>query len=104
MLGGYISSAWQKAKDEEMQALISCEMWNPVRAPLGAFYVGYRWIYSVKYKQNRFIDQYKAYHFAESFSQNYGVDYFKTFSHMARLNSIRILFRQSRLANISVRC
>jgi len=38
------------------------------------------------------VDRYKARLVAKKYTQTYGVDYFETFSPVARLNSIRILF------------
>ena len=49
-------------------------------------------VYILKYHLDRSLDRYKARIVAKSYTQTYGVDYFETFSPVACLNSIRILF------------
>ena len=63
-----------------------------ISAPTGAVVVGYRWVYTLKYRPDGSMDRYKAKLVAKNYTQTYGVDYFETFSPVARLNSIRILF------------
>jgi len=46
----------------------------------------------MKYCPNSTVDKYKVGLIARGFTQTYGVDYLETFYHVARLNSIRILF------------
>jgi len=61
--------------------------------------VGYRWVYTLKYRPDGLVDRYKARLIAESYTHTYGVNYFETFPSVARLNSIRILF--SIVVNVS---
>ena len=49
-------------------------------------------VYSLKYNPDGSIARYKARLVARGFSQAYGLDYTETFSHVARLSSIRVLF------------
>ena len=49
-------------------------------------------MYSLKYNPDGSIARYKARRVARGFSQAYGLDYHKTFSPVARLSSIRVLF------------
>lgn len=51
---------------------------------------------------NGSVDIFKVYLVAKRFSQTYGIDYFETFSTMARLNSIRILFSLTRVAHVPI--
>jgi len=83
--------AWKQAMDEEMDALISRETWELVSA-LKDDVVSYRWVHTLKYRPDGSMDRYKSRLVAKRYTQTYGVNYFETFSPVARLNSIRILF------------
>ena len=48
-------------------------------------------MFTIKYKLDGHIDKYKAYLVAPGFTLTYGIDYFETFSMIARLNSIRVI-------------
>jgi len=63
-----------------------------VSAPKSAIIVGCRWVYTMKYRPDGSVDRYKARLVAKGYIQTYDVDYFETFSTVARLNSIQILF------------
>jgi len=83
--------------DEEIDALVSRRTWELVSAPTDV--VGCRSIYTLKYRPNGLLDRYKTRFITKGYTQTYGVDYFETFSPIARLNSIMILF--SIVANLS---
>ena len=84
------NSAWKVAMDEEMVALLSRGIWDLVTPSIGSDIVGYRWVFIVKYKPYETVDKYKA-KLVKGFTQTNGVDYFETFSSVARLNSIRVI-------------
>ena len=54
--------------------------------------VGYRWVYTLKYRHDGSVDRYKVKLIAKGYIQTYSMDYFETFPPVALLNSIRILF------------
>ena len=76
--------------NEEMDALISRETWELISAPKDV--MGCRQVYTLKYRPDGLVVRYKGKLVAKGYTQTYGVDYFETFSPVARLNSIRILF------------
>ena len=81
---------WKAVIDDEMAALLFRGTQDLVDPPTGFETVGYRWVFTVKYKPDGTIDKYKVRLVAKGFTQTYGVDYFET-SPVARLNSIRVI-------------
>ena len=53
--------------------------------------VGYEWIYKIKTHSDGSIKCYKAHLVAKSFTQEYGINYEKTFALVARISSVRVL-------------
>ena len=78
--------------DEEIEALASRGTWELVLAPTDVVVVGCRWVFALKYRPDGSVDRYKVRLVDKSYTQTYGIDYFKTFSPVAMMNSISILF------------
>ena len=76
----------------EYAAFIQQETWKLMPCPSDVNVVSCKWVYSLKYNLDGPIARYKARLVARGFSQAYGLDYTETFSPVARLNSIRVLF------------
>ena len=53
-------SAWKQAMDEEMNSLISREIWELVSAPKDTVVVSYRWLYTLKHRPDGSVARYKA--------------------------------------------
>jgi hypothetical protein len=82
---------WRIAMHEEMEALHKNKTWDLVKLPNGKKVVGWKWVFTIKYKANGFVEQYKARLVAKGFTQTYGIDYEETFAPVAKMNSIRAL-------------
>lgn len=62
-----------------------------VDLPAGKKLIGYRWIFTIKYKTNGDIERYEAQLMVKGYSQTYGIDYEETFAPVAKINTICIL-------------
>jgi len=78
--------------DEKMKALTSKGTWELVSAPTEAVIVGCHCVFTLKYRPDGSVDKHKVRFVAKGYTQTYDIDYFETFSPIAWMNTIRILF------------
>ena len=81
-----------EAMNVEMQSMYDNQVWELVVAPLNSKVVGSKWVFKLKFDMHGNLLTYKARLVAKGFTQTQGVDYDETFSPVAMLKSIRILF------------
>ena len=65
--------------------------WDLVDPPSDKALVGCKWVYKIKTHSNGSIERYKARRVAKGFTQEYGIDYEKTFALVAHITSIHVL-------------
>jgi hypothetical protein len=82
---------WKEAMDKEIGSLEQAKTWATVRRPPGKNIVGCKWVFRLKRKADGSVDKYKARLVARGFTQIHGVDYFDTYSPVARLASFRLI-------------
>ncbi|KAF3653575.1 putative receptor-like cytosolic serine/threonine-protein kinase RBK1-like [Capsicum annuum] len=82
---------WERAMQEEIDALEKNETWELVPKPEKCNPVTCKWVFRLKKKSNGTIDRFKARLVARGFSQNYGLDYEETFSPVAKMVTVRSL-------------
>jgi len=82
---------WQEAMDREMKTLEDAGTWTDVPRPTDKNVVSSKWVFHIKRKADGTVKKYKARLVARGFTQRFGIDYFDTYSPVARLASIRTI-------------
>ncbi|GAA0173422.1 transmembrane signal receptor [Lithospermum erythrorhizon] len=80
---------WIQAMKAELKALEDNNTWELTNLPSGKNTIVCRWIYKVKYKADGTIDKYKARLVAKGYNKMEGIDYYESFSPVAKTVTVR---------------
>ena len=84
---------------DEMAALHLIGTWDLVVFPFSKFPVGFRWVYTVRVGPDDQIDRLKACLVAKGYTQVYGSDYGDTFSPIAKIAYVCLLFSMAAMCS-----
>ncbi|KAK0600749.1 hypothetical protein LWI29_018076 [Acer saccharum] len=76
---------------EEMDSMKSNHVWDLVDLPPGRNAIGNKWVLRIKQKADGIVERYKACLVAKGYTQQEGIDYEETFSHVVRFASICLI-------------
>ena len=82
---------WRAAMKVELDAMELNKTWSVVFSPKEKHFIGCEWIYKVKYKSDGFIEKHKARLVAKGYTQQEGLDFIETFSHVTKLVTVKVL-------------
>ena len=85
------SEGWKKAMDSEMDSLVENNTFELSELPRGSKAIPCKWVFRLKLNPDGSVLKYKARLVAKGYGQRKGIDFTKTFSPVARLQTIRLM-------------
>ncbi|GKE16570.1 putative retrotransposon ty1-copia subclass protein, partial [Tanacetum coccineum] len=96
------SEKWLEAMNMEMQSMKDNQIWVLVELPPNGRIVGSKWLFKKKIDMDGEVHTFKACLVAKGYTQTYSVDYGETFSPVADIRAIKILFAIAAFYNYEI--
>ncbi|KAL0353420.1 UNVERIFIED_CONTAM: Retrovirus-related Pol polyprotein from transposon RE2 [Sesamum angustifolium] len=81
---------WVEAMNQELTALEKNDTWDLVELPPGKKAIGSRWVFKLKLNPDGSVQRHKARLAAKGYNQIEGIDYFDSFSPVAKSVTVRV--------------
>nr|GEY75712.1 zinc finger, CCHC-type [Tanacetum cinerariifolium] len=93
---------WKEAINDEIGSIMENNIWVLSDLPLGCKPLGCKWIFKRKMKLDGTIDKFKDRLVIQGFRQKEGIDYFDTYTLVARITTIRLLLALAAIHNLVI--
>jgi len=93
---------WEEAINNEIESIESNNTWVLTDLPPGIKTIGSKWIFRKKLRPDGTIDKFKAHLVAKGYKQREGVDFFDTYSPVARITTNRVLIVMAAIHNLKI--
>lgn len=93
---------WKEAVQSEVDSIASKHTWEIADLPTNCKALKTKWIFKKKLKSDGTIDKFKARLVVVGFSQRKDVDYFETYSPVAKISTIRALIALAAVHNLLI--
>ncbi|KAL0308816.1 UNVERIFIED_CONTAM: Retrovirus-related Pol polyprotein from transposon TNT 1-94 [Sesamum radiatum] len=93
---------WKEAINDEMDSIMVNNTWVLANLPPGYKPLGCKWIFKKKMKVDGTIEKFKARLVIQTFRQRPGIDYFDTYTPIARILTIRLLIDLASIHNLLI--